>query len=376
MNAAPVAAGDAKATVAELGALWNKVRDAYVRVGRVAHRTPVMRSRTLDERAGASVALKCENFQRMGAFKFRGAYNLIAQLDDTARARGVVAYSSGNHAQAVALVAQMFDVPATIVMPSTAPRAKIDAVREYGADIVFYDQVGEEREALATRLAGEREATLVPPFDHPDTIAGQATAAYELFKDEGHQDVLLVPLGGGGLLSGSALVAWRWLHRVRVFGVEPANGDDGARSFAAGRRVRVENPQTIADGARTPSLGALTFPVIRSLVDGILTVTDAEIVEAMRFAFERLKLVVEPTGALGLAALLAGKVPHLDPAETPRPTADFAGPEGGPTPMEGSMTMRAEGEFQRVAVILSGGNVDLAQLGRLFAADGGASTTR
>jgi threonine dehydratase len=365
--APPLAPGDAPATHEELGALWNKVRDAYARLGKVAHHTPVMRSRTLDERIGAQVALKCESFQRMGAFKFRGAYNLISQLDEDTRARGVVAFSSGNHAQAVALVAQMFGIPATIVMPSTAVRSKLEAVRAYGAEVVHHDQLGEERDALAARLAQERGATLVPPFDHPDILAGQATAAYELFKDEGHQDVLLVPLGGGGLLSGSALVAWRWLHRVRVYGVEPAGGDDGARSLAAGRRVRVENPQTIADGARTPMIGRHTFPVIRALVDGILTVTDDEIVQAMRFAYERMKLVIEPTGALGLAALLANKVPRLDPLDRPRETGDFAGPGGGPTRRGGPAPAYGDSGFARVGVIVSGGNVDLDQLGRLFA---------
>jgi len=311
-----------------------RLEDAVPRVGAVAHRTPVARSRTLDQRAGADVFLKCENLQRMGAFKFRGAYNTISRLGPEALTRGVIAYSSGNHAQAVALVARMLGAPAVIVMPSHAPRPKLEATRGYGAEVLFYDRLGEEREALAHRVARERGLTLVPPFDHPDIVAGAGTAAVELFEDAGPMDVLLVPVGGGGLISGSALAAARWCGgRCRVIGVEPEAGDDACRSFREGRIVRIAPPDTIADGARTPCVGPLTFEMIRRHVAEMTSVPDAALVEAMRFVWERMKLVVEPTGVLGLAALLSGRV-------------------------------RAEGK--RVGVILSGGNVDLARTGEWF----------
>jgi threonine dehydratase len=297
------------------------------RLAGVAHRTPVVTSATLDARVGAHVFLKCENLQRMGAFKFRGAYNRIAQLDDAARRRGVAAFSSGNHAQAVALVGRLLGAPVTIVMPSFAPRPKLEATRGYGAEVVFYDQLGEDREALTERLARERGLTIVPPFDHPDVIAGQGTAAWELIEDVGPLDLLLVPVGGGGLISGSAHAAKHLAPACRVIGVEPAAGDDGARSLRAGRLMRVEHPDTIADGARTPSLGVLTFELIRRAVDDIVSVPDVELKRAMRLVWERMKLIVEPTGVLGLAALTSGVV-------------------------------RAEG--RRVGVILSGGNVDPA----------------
>jgi threonine dehydratase len=307
--------------------------EAHRRLGGVAHRTPVVTSRTLDQRVEAHVFLKCENLQRMGAFKFRGAYHMISRLPEDVRRRGVVAYSSGNHAQAVALVARLLELPALIVMPSFAPQAKLAATRDYGAEVVFYDRAGEGREAMAERLARARGLTLVPPFDHPDIVAGQGTAALELFEEAGPMDVLLVPVGGGGLLSGSALAAKHLAPGCRVVGVEPEGGDDGVRSFRAGRLVRVENPVTIADGARTPSLGAFTFEVIRRHVDEMLSVPDEALVRAMQFVWERLKLVVEPTGVLGLAALLERRV---------------------------------EGDGRRVGVILSGGNVELSAAAELF----------
>jgi threonine dehydratase len=295
----------------------------------VAHRTPVLTSQTLDGEVGARVFLKCESFQRMGAFKFRGAWNLVAQLPEERRRAGVVAFSSGNHAQAVALVARLHGIPATIVMPSFAPRAKLEATRGYGAEVVFYDQRGEAREALAERLAREAGRTLVPPFDHPHIVAGQGTAAAELFEETGPLDLLLVPVGGGGLVSGSALAARHASPDCRVVGVEPAAGDDGARSFRAGTRMRIEPGETIADGARTPALGVLTFELIRRYVSNIVTVPDEALIEAMRFAWERMKLVIEPTGVLGLAAL---------------------------------RERRVEAQVRKVGVILSGGNVDHQQL--------------
>ncbi|MBI1799672.1 MAG: threo-3-hydroxy-L-aspartate ammonia-lyase [Candidatus Eisenbacteria bacterium] len=307
---------------------------ARERVRGHAHRTPVMTSLTLDERTGARTAFKCESLQRMGAFKFRGAYNTIAQIPEAVRARGVVAFSSGNHAQAVALVAQEFGIPAVIVMPSWAPQSKLDATRGYGAEIVFYDQVGEDRDGLAERLSRERGLTLVPPFNHPEIVAGAATAADELFEEVGDLDLLLVPLGGGGLLSGSALAARVRCPSCRVIGVEPEAGDDGARSFRSGRLERIETPETIADGARTQSLGPVTFELIRRYVADIVTVPDAELIRAMAFAIERMKLMVEPTGVLALAALMSGRV---------------------------------EANGQRVGVMISGGNADVAQIARWLA---------
>ncbi len=309
-------------------ALVAALLDARRRLEGVAHRTPVMTSGTLDERVGARVFLKCENLQRMGAFKFRGAWNLISRLPEEQRRRGVVAYSSGNHAQAVALVARLLGIPATIVMPSFASASKLEATRGYGAEIVFYDLAGEEREGLAGRLSHERGLTLVPPFDHPDIVAGQGSAAAELIEDAGALDRLLVPVGGGGLISGSGLAARHLAPACRVIGAEPEGGDDGVRSFKAGRLVRVEHPETIADGARTPSLGVLTFELVRRYVHDLVAVPDAELVRAMRFVWERMKLIVEPTGVLGLAVLMSGRV-------------------------------AAPG--RRVGVIISGGNVDLVQ---------------
>jgi threo-3-hydroxy-L-aspartate ammonia-lyase len=312
-----------------------RLMGARQRLESVAHRTQVATSHTLDERVGARVYLKCENLQRMGAFKFRGAYNTIAQLPAETRRRGVVAFSSGNHAQAVALVARMLDIPAVIVMPSFAPAIKVEATRGYGAEVAFYDTAGEVREAMAERLARERGLALIPPFDHPDIVAGQGTAALELIEEVGPLDALLVPVGGGGLISGSALAAQVLSPGCRVIGVEPEAGDDGGRSFRSGRLERVEHPETIADGARTPSLAPLTLALIRRSVSEMTTVSDAELVRAMRFVWERMKLIVEPTGVLGLAALMSGRVA-----------------------LPG----------QRVGVILSGGNVDAAQAREWFAA--------
>jgi threonine dehydratase len=310
-----------------------RLEEARHRLCDVAHRTPVATSRSLDAATGAHLFLKCENFQRVGAFKFRGAYNAISRLPEARRARGVVAFSSGNHAQAVALTAKLHGIPAVIVMPSTAVPSKLAATRGYGAEVVHHDLGGETREAAAARLAHERDLELIPPFDHPDIVAGQGTAALELFDEIGSLDALVVPLGGGGLLSGCALAARHMAAGCRVFGVEPEAGDDGARSFRSGRLERVENPDTIADGARTASLGELTLPLIRRYADDVVTVTDADLVGAMRFVWTRMKLVVEPTGVLGLAALLSGRL-------------SFPG--------------------KRVGVILSGGNIDPAAAADLF----------
>jgi len=328
------AAGEAIPTPDEM---VRRLLAARQRLESVAHRTPVATSQTLDARVGARVFLKCENLQRMGAFKFRGAYNTIAQLPADVRRRGVVAFSSGNHAQAVALVARLFGIPATIVMPSFAPAIKLEATRGYGAEVVFYDRAGEAREAMAHRLVRERGLTLIPPFDHPDIVAGQGTAALELMEESGPLDALLVPVGGGGLISGSALAAQVLSPGCAVIGVEPETGDDGGRSFRSGRLERVEHPDTIADGARTPSLGPLTFALIRRSVSDMTTASDAELVRAMRFVWERMKLIVEPTGVLGLAPLLSGR-------------------------------LRLPG--RRVGVILSGGNVDMVQAREWFASSG------
>jgi threonine dehydratase len=275
------------------------------------------------------VWFKCENFQRAGAFKFRGAYNALSRLSPEARRRGVVTFSSGNHAQAIALAGQMLNIPRTIVMPADAPTVKRSATLEYEARVVTYDRAAEDRESIARRLADDEGLTLIPPFDHPHIIAGQGTAALELFEEVGPLDVLLVPCGGGGLLSGSALAAQALSPTCRVVGVEPSAGDDGARSFRSKSLQRVEHPATVADGAQTPSLGALTFALILAYVADMTTVDDPALLRAMFYLWERMKLVVEPTGALGAAALF-----------------------------EGSVTGRAE----RIGVILSGGNVDFDNL--------------
>ena len=308
-------------------ATFADVRAAAERLRGVAHRTPVVTSRTLDERTGTRAFLKAENLQRMGAFKFRGAYNRLAQLTPAERAGGVVAFSSGNHAQGVALAARLLGIPAAIVMPSDAPAAKLAATRGYGAEVVLYERARMNRAELAASIANERGATLVPPYDDPAIIAGQGTVALELIEDVGPLDALLVPLGGGGLTAGSCLAATALSPGVRVYGVEPAAGDDWVRSWAADRIVSIPVPQTIADGQQTQAPGELTWPIVRRLAAGIVTVTDDEIRAAMRFAFERLKLVVEPSGASALAALLFAKVDVRN---------------------------------QRVGVTISGGNVDPA----------------
>jgi threonine dehydratase len=313
---------------------FDSVRDAAARLRGVAHRTPVLTSRTLDERAGARVFLKCENLQRAGAFKFRGAYNAVARLGDAERRAGVLTFSSGNHAQAVALTGRILGIRTAVVMPENAPAAKVEATRGYGAEVIPYDPASASREEIAARLREERGMTLIPPYDHPDVVAGQGTAALELLEETGPLDALLAPCGGGGLLSGTALAARGAAPGCRVVGVEPELADDATRSFRTGTLHRVHNPPTVADGLRTPSLGAVTFPLVRAHVDDMRTVSEAEIVEAMRFLWTRLKLVVEPSGAVPVAALLAG-IPEL----------------------RGAL----------VGVIVSGGNVDLASACALFA---------
>jgi threonine dehydratase len=313
---------------------FEDIRQATERLSGVAHRTPVFTSRTLNEICRNEVFLKCENFQRMGAFKFRGAYNALSQVNPEQKRKGVITFSSGNHAQAVALSGKLLGISTVIIMPKDVPRVKLEATRGYGAEVILYDPDEAEREALAKHLMEERGLTLILPFDHPHIIAGQGTAAKELFEEVGELDYLFTPCGGGGLLSGSLLSAQALSPRCRVYGVEPEAGDDGVRSFETGTLQTVRNPQTIADGARTPSLGVLTFAIIKELAGGMLTASDDELVRTMRFLWERLKLIVEPTGVLGLAPLF-----HR----------------------------RLDIEGKRVGVILSGGNVDLQRACELFA---------
>src|SRR3954471_14461767 len=289
------------------------VQAAAERLRGVVHRTPVLTSRTLDTMTGAQVFLKAEPFQRIGAFKFRGAYNAISALEPEIRGRGVVTNSSGNHAQAVALSAQIFGIPATIVMPTDAPPAKIAATRGYGAEIVFYDRYKEDRAAIAARVAAELGATMIPPYDHPLVMAGNGTTALELLEEAGELDLLLVCLGGGGLLSGCATAVKALSPGIEIWGVEPAAGDDWAQSYAKGERVKLEEvPRTIADGQQTEAPGHLTWATARPLVRGIATVSDDQIRDAMRFLFERVKLVTEPSGASALAALMSGVVDGRD----------------------------------------------------------------
>jgi threonine dehydratase len=308
-----------------------------------AHRTPVLTSRSLDQTLGASVFFKCENFQRMGAFKFRGALNALSMLDEPARARGVIAFSSGNHAQAVALAARLLGIKATIVMPLDAPAAKLEATVGYGGHVVTYDRYSESREAIAQRLAEESGGTVIPPYDHPDVIAGQGTAAAELMAECGQLDSLFVPLGGGGLLAGSVLAAEALLPACKVYGVEPEAGNDGQRSVRQCSIVRIDVPRTIADGAQTQSLGRVTFEIIRRGAADIFTASDAELVDCMRYFAERMKIVVEPTGCLGLAA---------------------------------ARSRRAELAGQRVGIIVSGGNVDAARFAALMEAGPAAAEAR
>ncbi|VVD71389.1 threo-3-hydroxy-L-aspartate ammonia-lyase [Pandoraea terrigena] len=319
-------------TTPSLAITYGDIVAAHDRIREAAHRTPVLTSRTADAMTGARLFFKAENFQRMGAFKFRGAYNAISRFTAEQKRGGVLAFSSGNHAQAIALSARELGVPAVILMPQDAPQMKIDATRGYGAEVILFDRYQEDREALGKRLAQARGMTLIPPYDHPDVMAGQGTAAKELIEDAGELDVLVACLGGGGLLSGSAVAA-RALHPdIEIYGVEPAAGNDGQQSFRTGRIVHIETPRTIADGAQTQHLGEYTFPVIRALVDDILTVTDNELVQTMQFFASRMKIVVEPTGCLAAAAALQGKL-------------DIRG--------------------KRVGVILSGGNVDMTRFAKL-----------
>jgi len=313
---------------------YDDVAAAHQRLAGIAHRAPVLTSRTADERTGAQLFFKAENLQRIGAFKIRGAYNAISQFTPEQRAGGVITFSSGNHAQAIALAARMLGVKAVVVMPEDAPQIKLDATRGYGAEVVPYDRYRTEPEPLLRQLAEERGMTAIPPFDHPHVMAGQGTVAKELFEDVGELDLLLTPLGGGGLLSGCSTVARHLSPRCRVYGVEPEAGNDAQQSLAAGRIVRIETPKTIADAAQSRSLGQHTFPVLRERVDGVLTVSDAELVETMKFIAGRMKIVVEPTGCLAAAAVLHGKL-------------DVRG--------------------RRVGIVLSGGNIDLARFAALVA---------
>jgi len=312
--------------------------DVIAAAGRIkghAHRTPVMSSSTMNREIGAEVFFKCENLQRMGAFKFRGAFNALSKFDAQQKKAGVVTFSSGNHAQAIALSAALLGIPATIVMPNDAPAAKMAATRGYGGKVVTYDRYSEDREQIGRDLAQKHGLTLIPPYDHPDVIAGQGTAAKELFEELGELDALFVCLGGGGLLSGSALAARALAPRCKIYGVEPEAGNDGQQSFRSGAIVHIDTPKTVADGAQTQHLGAYTFEIIRRDVDDILTASDAELVDCMRFFATRMKLMVEPTGALGLAAARA---------------------------------MKTQLQGKRVGVIISGGNVDLERFCALMTA--------
>jgi threonine dehydratase len=312
---------------------YEDVVAAAARLRGHAHRTPVLRSRVADALLGAEVAFKCETFQRSGSFKFRGAFSALSRFTADQRRAGVVAFSSGNHAQAIALSAQLLGIPATIVMPHDTPAIKLAATRGYGAEIVIYDRVTGDREAIGRRLASERGQTLIPPFDHPDVIAGQGTATLELIEEAGPLDYLFVCMGGGGLVSGAALAARALSPACQVYGVEPEAGNDGQRSLRSGAIVRIATPATIADGAQTQAIGELTFAIIRRELADVVTATDAQLVEAMQFFAERMKLVVEPTGCLA-----------------------FAGARHAGVPIQG----------KRVGIIISGGNVDLARYGELL----------
>lgn len=312
---------------------YSDVVAAAQRLEGFAHQTPVFTSRTLDAETGAQVFIKCENLQRTGSFKFRGAFNALSQFDAQQRKAGVVAFSSGNHAQGIALAAQLLGMPATIVMPTDAPAAKVAATREYGASVVLYDRFNEDREQIGRTLAVEHGMTLIPPYDHPHILAGQGTAAKELLEFSGPLDALFVGLGGGGMLSGTALSTRALAPDCQLFGVEPQAGNDGQRSFQTGSIVHIDTPATIADGAQTQHLGDYTFPIIRDKVTDILTVSDAQLVGAMRFFMQRMKMVVEPTGCLGLAALR-------------------------------SLGERFKG--RRVGIIVTGGNVDIARYAALL----------
>ncbi len=308
--------------------MFEQVRTAKERLKGYANVTPIMASRTLNQLVGADVYFKCENFQRVGAFKFRGAFNSISQLSKAEKEHGVITYSSGNHAQAVALVGQMLNVQTTIVMPNNAPATKLAATKEYGATIVEYDPDEAMREDIATELEALKGYTMIPPYDHTEVIAGQGTAALEMFEEIGNLDMLLVPCGGGGLLSGSAVSTKGMSPNCRIIGIEPKLADDATKSFRTKKLHSIKNPPTIADGTRTPSLGKITFPLVLEYVDDMKTVSEEAIIQAVKFLFYRMKLVVEPSGALGLAALL-------------------------------SRTVTPEG---RIGIIISGGNIDSATM--------------
>ena len=305
---------------------YEDVLEAASRIRSLVHRTPVLQSKTADERYGARFYFKCENFQRGGAFKFRGALNALTKFSTEQQKRGVISFSSGNHAQAIALAARLLKIPALILMPTDAPAAKLAATRAYGAEVIAFDRFSEDREALGQRLAEERGMTLIPPYDHPDIIAGQGTSVKELIEEVGELDALFVPLGGGGLLAGSCLSARALSPSCTIYGVEPESGNDGQRSLREGRIVHIDTPHTIADGAQTQHLGEVTFPIIRDAVSDILTVKDGQLVDAMQFFAERMKIVVEPTGCLGYA---------------------------------GAITARDALQGARIGVVLSGGNVDI-----------------
>lgn len=313
---------------------YEDVVQAAERIAGVANRTPVLTSRTVNEEFGAQVFFKCENMQRIGAFKFRGAYNALSKFSPEQRRAGVVAFSSGNHAQAIALAARLLDIPATIIMPHDAPATKVAATKGYGGNVVIYDRYKEDREEIGRTLAARDGLTLIPPYDHPDVIAGQGTVAKELFDETGPLDALFVCLGGGGLLAGSTLSAKALSPQCRLYGVEPEAGNDGQQSFRSGAIVHIDTPATIADGAQTQHLGQHTFPIILRDVDDILTATDDELVQCMRFFAERMKMVVEPTGCLGFAA---------------------------------ARRMKANLRGKRVGIIVSGGNIDLARLSSFLA---------
>ncbi|AYL65932.1 MULTISPECIES: threo-3-hydroxy-L-aspartate ammonia-lyase [Citrobacter freundii complex] len=313
---------------------YNDIVAAAERIADYANKTPVMTSRTVNEEFGAEVFFKCENFQRMGAFKFRGAMNALRQFTPQQRAAGVVTFSSGNHAQAIALSAKLLGIPATIIMPHDAPAAKVAATKGYGGNVVIYDRYTEDREKIGQDLAEKQGLTLIPPYDHPHVIAGQGTATKELIEEVGPLDVLFVCLGGGGLLSGSALAARHLSPDCVVYGVEPEAGNDGQQSFRSGNIVHIDTPKTIADGAQTQHLGQYTFAIIQQNVNDILTVSDTELVTAMKFIAERMKIVVEPTGCLGFAAARARK---------------------------------SELQGKKIGIIISGGNVDISRYGELLA---------
>jgi len=311
---------------------FDDVAAASERIRGYAHKTPVMTSRTVDEDFGASVFFKCENLQRMGAFKFRGGFNALSRLTPEQRKAGVVAFSSGNHAQAVALSARLLDIPATIVMPHDAPAGKMAATKGYGGNVVVYDRYAQDREQIGRELAEKHGLTLIPPYDHPDVLCGQGTVAKELFEELGPLDALFVPLGGGGLLSGCALAARALAPDCQLYGVEPEAGNDGQRSLRTGAIVHIDTPKTIADGAQTQHLGNLTFPIIQRDVNDILTASDTELIDCMAFIATRMKIIVEPTGCLGFAA---------------------------------ARRMKDRLKGKRIGVILSGGNIDMARFAGL-----------